>query len=554
MATNEAAYLDPNGVLTVGGVTKTPTLLTSSGGNVPVDASEGPRFEVELTEATTELNNPSNLADGQEFTILIKQDSTGSRALTFGTNWIATDGITTAIDSTADGVTILRGHAADLPNGPGLRIYYTLEHDAESSGSGVAGPGSSTDTAIVRWNGTGGDTVQDSTLTLGATTITQTTADAALNLVTGTASATGTGGSIGITAADGGATSGAGGAVAVTAGSAATSGAGGDLTLTTGTGISAAGGNLTLTPGSGSSQGVVQLVPVTGGTAPELRFLEDQASGANYASLQAAGTMAGDTPYTLPIAYPAANNYLLASSTSGAMSWEVPGTNLGIVSLSSSSNQVAIDASAGSQFKLNGLAENTEIQIPSNGSDGDQLVLSIEQDGTGGRVVTWASGYQNDGQLVEVSTEADRVSIVELTARDFGSGVVWSYRISHAETITGLTDIDASQTTADATVTTIASFATSTDDAVYLIDASFVAIDTTAGHVYERGLRAVVYRNGSSVLSLANVNNYSTYSGDDATWAATVEVSSTNILLRVQGDATNSTYWHVKGVAKEHHA
>lgn len=38
------------------------------------------------------------------------------------------------------------------------------------AGSGITGPGSSTDTAIVRWDGTTGDTVEDSPVTVADTT------------------------------------------------------------------------------------------------------------------------------------------------------------------------------------------------------------------------------------------------------------------------------------------------------------------------------------------------------------------------------------------------
>lgn len=114
------------------------TTLTSGGGNVPVDADLGPNYELELTEATTELNNPTNLVEGQTFVVLIKQDSTGSRALTFGTDWLRKDGITTTIADALDTVTILRGTSANLPNGPGLRVYYTLEHEEESGGGSHA--------------------------------------------------------------------------------------------------------------------------------------------------------------------------------------------------------------------------------------------------------------------------------------------------------------------------------------------------------------------------------------------------------------------------------
>lgn len=114
------------------------TTLTSVASNVAVDANLGPLYELELTEATTELNNPSNLIEGNEFTVVIKQDATGSRTLTFGTEWLKKDGLTSGIATAASTVTILRGNAVNLPNGPGLRVYYTLDHEEESTGAPAA--------------------------------------------------------------------------------------------------------------------------------------------------------------------------------------------------------------------------------------------------------------------------------------------------------------------------------------------------------------------------------------------------------------------------------
>jgi hypothetical protein len=277
MATNDAAYFDPNRVLTVAGEPLVPVTLTSSGGNVPIDASEGPRYEVELTEATTQLNNPSNLSDGQEFVILIKQDATGSRALTFGTNWVSTDGITTAVDSTASAVTVLRGHAADLPNGPGLRIYYTLEHGAESAG-GVAGPGSSTNVAFAVWSGTGGDTLANSAVTLSSTTI-EPSADSTNLTLTGSDSpsptgSSGTGGDLVLNSGGGG---NSGGDILLTGGAKGTGinggNHGGDIVLVGGSNpansTNTSGGDIRITGGahSGGSAGFAGDVEIQGGAS-----------------------------------------------------------------------------------------------------------------------------------------------------------------------------------------------------------------------------------------------------------------------------------------------
>jgi hypothetical protein len=53
----------------------------------------------------------------------------------------------------------------------------------------------------------------------------------------------------------------------------------------------------------------------------EVRFSELTANGTNFASFKAAASMAGDTPYTLPDAYPASSGSVLASTTGGVMSW-----------------------------------------------------------------------------------------------------------------------------------------------------------------------------------------------------------------------------------------
>lgn len=219
-----------------------------------------------------------------------------------------------------------------------------------------------------------------------------------------------------------------------------------------------------------------------------------------------------------------------------------------ITTLTSSSNQVAIDAAADQQFKLNDLAEDTEIQLPTNGTDGDNFILTIEN--TGGHTVTFAAGWVGYGQL-NVSTEAGRVSIVNAVARNFGAGLEWSYAISHAQTVNGITDIDATLQTTDATPTAIAIFATTTDDAAYMLDISTVGIDKTADHVYDRAFRALVLRDGVSTLTVKNVSYYVTYNSDDPSWDVTVVAVGQNIVVNVTGDATNAVDWRIKGIAKE---
>lgn len=57
-----------------------------------------------------------------------------------------------------------------------------------------------------------------------------------------------------------------------------------------------------------------------------VRFYEGTGGGSNYVYLSAPATLAGNTPYTLPNAYPASNGYVLSSTTAGVMSWVAPGS------------------------------------------------------------------------------------------------------------------------------------------------------------------------------------------------------------------------------------
>lgn len=133
------------------------------------------------------------------------------------------------------------------------------------------------------------------------------------------------GGELRFFAGDGGPTDGLGANVEITAGyGGGANGAGGNIALFGGPGAGGTGdgGSIQLMPGGdGAAQGTVELLPPASGTAPALRFYEDDASGSNYFSLQAAATMAGNNAYTWPNAFPAASGYSLTCTTAGVMSW-----------------------------------------------------------------------------------------------------------------------------------------------------------------------------------------------------------------------------------------
>ena len=111
-----------------------------------------------------------------------------------------------------------------------------------------------------------------------------------------------------------------------------TNGHGGDAVVRGGIGT-ASGGDVIIQPSYDntdlSDNGAVILQPVTTGYVPELQFREDATNGFNYVGLKAPASLAGDTPYTFPDAYPSLNGNTFAdgnaliSNESGTMEWDV---------------------------------------------------------------------------------------------------------------------------------------------------------------------------------------------------------------------------------------
>lgn len=142
----------------------------------------------------------------------------------------------------------------------------------------------------------------------------------------GSAPAIGDGGFCQISAGSGGATSGEGGYVEILAGNAqANNDIGGYVAIYGGNGDGTGdGGFIQLVVGDGGTQGFVELLGAN--AAPELRFHESPVTGTNYVSFQSPTAMAsGSTAYTWPNAYPAADGYVMSSTTAGVLSWTAPG-------------------------------------------------------------------------------------------------------------------------------------------------------------------------------------------------------------------------------------
>jgi hypothetical protein len=67
----------------------------------------GNNFEIVLTSGTQTLASPVNASGGQTGTIIVRQDSTGSRLLTYSGSWAFQNNTAPTLTTTASGVDIL---------------------------------------------------------------------------------------------------------------------------------------------------------------------------------------------------------------------------------------------------------------------------------------------------------------------------------------------------------------------------------------------------------------------------------------------------------------
>lgn len=89
---------------------------------------------------------------------------------------------------------------------------------------------------------------------------------------------------------------------------------------------------------------------------------------------------------------------------------------------------VVVDASKGFRFRLR-LTTNVTLHII-NGSSGQEILLRVVQDGTGGRTLTTSGGWTTAGSWV-LSSTANAVSFLEAVYEDVSG--LWERRGSHAD-------------------------------------------------------------------------------------------------------------------------
>lgn len=96
------------------------------------------------------------------------------------------------------------------------------------------------------------------------------------------------------------------------------------------------------------------------------------------------------------------------------------------------SSPLTLDASLGNRFVIGALTGNLTLNPPSNPSDGQVLSIKIEQDGTGGRTLTFGSTiYGNSGLDWSLSTGANDID--ELILEYDGDDTVWRALALHKD-------------------------------------------------------------------------------------------------------------------------
>ena len=252
-----------------------------------------------------------------------------------------------------------------------------------NAGGDVVGPGSSTDDALAKYDGTTGKAVQNSNATLtDAGLLTVTNVAGTLNTAAQpNITSLGTIASLVATTAD----INAGTVDAVIGG---TTPAAGTFTTLSGT-TSVSGGTITGTQVDITAQGDLRLQDTTGG---------------QYVAIQAAGTT---TTYTLtmPAAVATSTGQALTSSTGGVGSW----TDVGDASLGTAQewtaqqnfNNTALTFDATQDWALTAnqvatltLTGNTTFDAPTQMVDGAFYSLIMIQDGTGGRTASWNAVFK----------------------------------------------------------------------------------------------------------------------------------------------------------------
>ena len=174
-------------------VAKSTTVTTlTDAATIAVDANTGPNYQVTLGGSRT-LGNPTNSVAGQTITILVAQDATGNRVLSFGANWIPVDP-TVIVDPSANAVSLIEAIARDF--GSGVKWYFFLTGVNEASTLGETNTASNLGAGAGVFSLKSGVDLQFKTLVAG-TNVTITPSSTTLTIATSAAGETNTASNLG---------------------------------------------------------------------------------------------------------------------------------------------------------------------------------------------------------------------------------------------------------------------------------------------------------------------------------------------------------------------
>jgi len=405
----------------------------TDGATIAVDASKGPNYSVTIAGNRT-LGNPTNGVAGQELTIAIIQDATGSRVLAFDTNWSAVDaGV--AVNPAANSVSIVTGWLY------GSTWYYTVTHAAET-GSGEANTASNVGTgagwfkqktsidlefksALAGYGFSVSSGTNENTLALKTTVTTLTDgASIAVDADLGPHYMVTLGGNRTLANP----TNAAVGKMLEIA--VAQDGTGG-RTLAFDTDFIAADSTVTINTTASAVSLIRAIARNFGGGVKwyyTVTYVGDPSSGeANTASNVGTGTGLFKQKTSVDLEFKS----LLAGfglSVSGGTNEVTIAEDIAVTTLTDAGT-VAVDADLGPHFMLT-VAGNRTLGNPTNSAVGKYLVLVVSQDGTGNRTLAFDTNFINVGNLYQIAQTASAASVITAQARDFGGGVKWYYAIT----------------------------------------------------------------------------------------------------------------------------
>ena len=92
--------------------------------------------------------------------------------------------------------------------------------------------------------------------------------------------------------------------------------------------------------------------------------------------------------------------------------------------LSISAGTVSVNAQNNQVYSIT-LTQNITLNKPTNGSDMDTIRIRIIQDGTGGRTITLATGWDFGSDITDLSLDTTANSVSYITAIYYSTGNVW---------------------------------------------------------------------------------------------------------------------------------